>query len=103
MIQREDRVLRQSRREALVVGGVWLIAMLYTVGYCAWRGYGRDPESLRFVAGFPDWIFWGIIVPWLSCVVVAGWLAYFFMTDEPLDEPVLDSGAQARQPGSGGA
>jgi hypothetical protein len=82
---KENRVLRHSRREALLALVIWLAAMSFTVGYCARHAYGRDPSDLSFVMGFPDWVFWGIVVPWVACVVVSWWFAVFFMGDEPLD------------------
>ena len=45
----------------------------------------RDPKSLTFILGFPDWIFWGIVVPWAVCTVVSGLFAFCFMKDEDLD------------------
>ena len=82
----DDSVLISSRREALLVLLIWLAAMSYTVGYCVWRGYGRDWETVSFVLGFPDWVFWGIVCPWLACVGVSCWFAYSFMCDESLGE-----------------
>jgi hypothetical protein len=63
--------------------------MLYTVIFCAWQGYGRT--SVTYVWGFPDWVFWGIVVPWITSTVVSLWFAYFVMTDEPLGEEVTDT------------
>ncbi|MEO8495839.1 MAG: DUF997 family protein, partial [Planctomycetota bacterium] len=82
----DDPVLRSSRREAFVALAIWLAAMSYTVGTCWWRGYGRDWETVTFVLGFPDWVFWGIICPWLACVALSWWFAYCFMSDESLGE-----------------
>ena len=63
----------------------WLGAMIYTVTYCYLHGYGRTKESLKFVLGFPDWVFWGIVLPWGLCTIVASLFAFFFMKDEDLD------------------
>jgi hypothetical protein len=38
------------------------------------------------VFGFPDWVFWGIITPWVTCVVVGLWFSYAFMTDEEVGD-----------------
>jgi len=86
----DDPVLRSARREALVVLAVWLAALVYTVGYCYAFGYGRDPETLAFVFGVPDWVFWGIIAPWAACVVFSCWFAFVFMTDADLGEELAD-------------
>lgn len=85
----EDPVLKSSRREALWVLTIWATALVYTVGVCYSTGYGRSIESLRFVCGFPDWVFWGIVVPWTVCVAITAWFALRFMTDDALgdDEP----------------
>ncbi len=80
----EDPVVRNARREAIVSVLIWFLAMAYTVGYCWLFAYGRDPATMRFYAGIPDWVLWGIIAPWLVCLVVSWWFAYVFMTDEPL-------------------
>lgn len=81
-----DPVLQSARREALVVLGTWLAAMGYTVSNCYLYGYHRDLADLKFVLGFPDWIFWGIVVPWGVCVVFSLWFGATFMRDEDLGE-----------------
>ena len=84
----EDPVVTHGRREAMLTFAIWLIAMVYTVGYCYLFGYGRTPESLTYVLWFPDWVFWGIVVPWLACVVVTTIFAFLIMVDEPLGPEV---------------
>ena len=84
----EDVVVRAARREAVMALGMWLVAMLYTVTYCYLRGYGRSVESLTFVLWFPDWVFWGIVVPWLICTLVSVVFALRIMGNEPLGEEV---------------
>jgi len=68
--------------------GMWAIAMVYTVTYCYLYGYGRPVEDLTFVLWFPDWVFWGIIAPWLTCVVISVVFAFGIMGDESLGEEV---------------
>ncbi|MBS0261966.1 MAG: DUF997 family protein [Planctomycetes bacterium] len=82
----EDPVLRSARREAVVVFLIWLAALLYTVPYCYLNGYNRSVESLKFVWGFPDWVFWGIFAPWTVCVIVSLYFGHQFMKDEDLGE-----------------
>lgn len=85
---REDPGLRYARREALGAGLTWLAALIYTVGYCSLFAYDRPPESLTFVFGFPDWIFWGVVLPWCVCVLLSWCFAYFFIKDERFtDDP----------------
>ena len=82
----EDPVLRSSRREAIVIFFIWLAAMIYTVTYCYLNGYGRTAESLTFVLGFPDWVFWGILTPWTVCLITSIAFGSIFMHDEDLGE-----------------
>ncbi|HKI20890.1 MAG TPA: DUF997 family protein [Isosphaeraceae bacterium] len=82
----EDPVVRNCRREAVVVAIVAIAATAYTVGYCALFGYDRGGEPIRFVLGFPSWVFWGIVAPWSVCVLISGWFSWRFMSDEDLGE-----------------
>src|SRR5439155_7004199 len=82
----EDPVVRDSRREAGAVALVATVATVYSVGYCALFGYGRADEPIRFVLGFPSWVFWGVVVPWGVCVLISGWFSWRFMSDEELGE-----------------
>ncbi len=82
----DDPVLRSARREAIVVGCTWLLAMGYTVGYCYLNGYDRPIESLTFVLGFPDWVFWGIVTPWAVCALFSLYFGATFIRDEDLGE-----------------
>jgi hypothetical protein len=84
--RREDPVLKSARREALIVFATWIVALTYTIGYSARFGYGRKLEDLHFILGFPDWVFWGIVVPWGVCVVFSWFFASVLMTDEDLGE-----------------
>jgi len=84
--RREDPVLKSARREALIVFATWIIAMAYTIGYCMRYGYGRKVEELQYVFGLPDWIFWGIVVPWGVWVVFSWIFGSVLMTDEDLGE-----------------
>jgi hypothetical protein len=86
----DDPVYRSARREAIFVFVTWATALIYSVSYCAAFGYDRKIDSLTFVWGFPDWVFWGIIVPWGVCILLCFFFSYVFMTDEdlgPSDEP----------------
>lgn len=74
----EDPVVSDSRREAVLTLILFAIAASYTVGYSTLFGYDRDFESMTFVLGVPDWVFWGIIVPWCACTL-AGWLLSIFV------------------------
>ena len=84
--RREDPVLTNARREALLVFAIWLAAAVYSISVCYRLGYGRDVATLTYVFGFPDWIFWGIIVPWTVCTALCFVVPRYVITDEDLGE-----------------
>ena len=75
-----------ARREALIVAAVWLATMSYNAWYGYTHAQGRTLENITFVFGFPDWIFWGFVVPWFVCLAFQYIFAYFIMKDDPLGE-----------------
>jgi hypothetical protein len=101
----DDPVFLDSRREAGVILLAWFLCMLWTVSYCYAFGYtehprvegeitywlptldhlDRDPKSLNtpLGLGIPDWVFWGVAVPWLVCIGFSAWLCFAFMKDDP--------------------
>lgn len=85
----KDPLLVSARREMTIALIMWAVAALCTLGVVSVWGYDRDPKSLTFVLGFPDWVFWGIIVPWASSTILASIFAMTYMQDAPLepDEP----------------
>jgi hypothetical protein len=80
----EDQLVRDARREAVATALVVIAATAYSVGYCALFGYGREGEPIRFVLGFPSWVFWGVVAPWAGCVLISGWFSWRFMRDDDL-------------------
>jgi hypothetical protein len=92
-------LLRQSRREALIVLAVWAVALVWTVGYCYLFGYRHPPDSplvqwglaaarsdanFRQVLGLPDWVLVGILLPWLACTAFTILFSLFGMKDADL-------------------
>ena len=68
-----DPVLKNSRREAIVIGLAWLAATIYCCGY-SYFGYNRagqplGVEDVHPIFGMPSWFFWGVIAPWAVCAV----------------------------------
>jgi hypothetical protein len=59
-----DPVFVNSRREALIILGLFAVALIYTVTYCYLCGYNRAVESIETYWGIPDWVFWGVFAPW---------------------------------------
>ncbi|WP_373651658.1 DUF997 family protein [Schlesneria sp. DSM 10557] len=79
-------LLKAARREAIAAFAIWLAATIFSLGYCFTYGYSRDPETLTYVMGFPDWVFWGIVLPWGVCTIISTLFAFVFMTDDELPE-----------------
>ena len=88
--RREDPVLTSARREAWLVFAIWLVACIYSISVCYRYGYGRDAATLTYVLGFPDWIFWGVVVPWSACTAACFVMAYYVITDEDLGEEQVE-------------
>jgi len=81
-----DPVFRHARREALIVLAVWIAGMLWTVCYCSATGYDIPPEQVHATLGIPNWVFWGVLVPWLCIIVFSIWFGLFFMAADDLGQ-----------------
>jgi len=81
-----DPLVRSSMREALLVTAIWFIAGTWSISVCYLMGYNRSVESLKLVFGFPDWIFWGIVIPWMTCTVVSILFGLIFIRDGELGQ-----------------
>ncbi|HZL89222.1 MAG TPA: hypothetical protein VFB96_12655 [Pirellulaceae bacterium] len=87
---RVDPVLRSAWPEALIVFSLWSAALAWSVGYCALFAYppkdklAEAARELTFVFGFPAWIFWGVVLPWVLCAVVSFLISCFVIADEDL-------------------
>ena len=123
-----DPVFRNSLHEARFILGLWTCCFFYTVSYCYLNGYlsheplpsaigpavgswlgpleslNRDPETLTypFGLGIPDWVFYGIAVPWFICIVASFWYGLFMFAEDDLsvgeatDDISTDAAASAK-------
>ena len=82
--RKTDPLLHACFREAMLVSGIWLVAMTWSILVCYQMGYNRPAGSLKIVLGFPDWIFWGIVVPWITCAVISCVFGVVFVRDGDL-------------------
>jgi uncharacterized BrkB/YihY/UPF0761 family membrane protein len=64
----EDPRYRRSARGAALFGVVYLLIGAVTLGLAFTMG-SRPAEEMTFILGFPDWVFWSLIV-WQAVVVV---------------------------------
>ena len=86
-----DPIFKSARREAAVVLGLWLTACHYSITYCHLFGYERKAAEITYVFGFPDWVFWGIVLPWVLCAGLSLFISVGFMTDGDLAEGAADA------------
>lgn len=108
----DDRIYLHARREAILILVVWALCGIYTVGYCYLFGYisdepmsdslgppagdlfdsiletRRDPESITFPLGLgiPDWVFYGVLLPWGICIAFTIWFCLFYFVEDELPE-----------------
>lgn len=109
---KEDLLYLHSRKEAAIILVVWLGCLLFTVSYCYLHGYlnhnpgpgttgpdlaellgpldsyNRVPASLQtpLGLGIPDWVFYGVLLPWLACLVFTCWFCTFFFAEDDLED-----------------
>ncbi len=103
-----DPVVRNARREAIIIGLVWLAATIYCCLFSWKYGYGTPDHPLtrddvQPILGVPWWAFWGYLVPWGVCALFTIGFAGFFMVDDDLG---LDHAAELQadiRDGSGDA
>jgi len=55
---------------------------------------GEVVRKVRFILGFPDWIVWGVIVPWGLCVGISFAFGSIFMQDDELGEDQVEEGGR---------
>jgi|FaiFalDrversion3_1042247.scaffolds.fasta_scaffold16482_1 hypothetical protein len=93
------RIYTHARRDMLLTVWVWAVALVWTVGYCWLRGYAHEPDSLwvklglattdaevhPLHLGMPNWVFWGVVLPWMLCSCFTMVLS-FLLPDDPLDQ-----------------
>lgn len=117
---REDPLYLNARREAGVILAIWSACLIYTVGFCYLFGYlshepdpgstglsigewvgpltslDREAASLEVPLGLgmPDWVFYGVGVPWLLCIVVTWWFCTFYFTEDELGADFKPEGSQ---------
>jgi hypothetical protein len=88
---KEQRLLRNARREGLLIMAAWALALVWSAAVAAVAGYDRDPADISLVLGIPDWIFWGVVFPWGLCLVFSTWFCFAWMADDDLGKDPEES------------
>ena len=82
----ETSSLRQSRRELWLILLAWLGCALWVISYCSTNGYDLAPEEVSTVLGFPDWVFWGVVTPWMIANAFTFWFCLRFLKNDEDEE-----------------
>jgi len=106
----DDPIFRHTRREAWFIMILWTACLIYNCTYCYLYGYlshpphpvstgpsigemvgpltsfDRDPATLTtpLGLGIPDWVFYGVVMPWLFCIVATFWFCLFIFVEDDL-------------------
>ncbi len=93
------RLLHNARREARLVLGIWAVFLVWVVGFSYLRGYQHPPDGLlarlhlasprgaenfAMTGGLPDWVFWGIALPWLLATAITVVFGFKILRDDDL-------------------
>ena len=60
------------------------------------ESFNRDPATLTtpWDLGIPDWVLYGIAIPWLFCIVATCWFCLFVFHDDDLGGSDLECGRE---------
>jgi len=83
-IAKEQRLLRNARRESLVILSLFAVCLIWSVTSAYILGYGRPEAELTLILGMPSWVFWSVVLPWGLCLVFSIWFCFGFMADDDL-------------------
>lgn len=84
-----DPVLRNARREGLLIFTVWITAAAVCCMVSYHLGYSTPerqlgPNDLHPIFGIPQWVFFGYLIPWFICGAITILIAGFVMADDEL-------------------
>ena len=82
----ETRSLHQSRRELWLILMALLGCAIWVISYCSVNGYNLSPEEVWTVLGFPDWVFRGVVLPWMIANIFTFWFCLRFLKNDEDEE-----------------
>lgn len=93
-----DPIFVTGLREAKWILFMWLCCFIWTMSYCINNGYQTevDPANFPTVFGIPEWVAWGIGLPWIIANVVTIAFCFGYMQDGDLEDPEFNSNAASK-------
>jgi hypothetical protein len=89
----------RTLKEAVVAMMLWLGAGIWVVSVSYWLGYQRPVHS---IGGIPNWVVWGVLLPWVTLFVVHSWYSLFYMRADDAAEPDQQRPTPTARRGPGG-
>lgn len=68
------------RREAIIAGILWVVFATWTITACYIIGY--KAQSVTFIFGIPNWIVWGVLLPWVCATIANSVFALLILADD---------------------
>jgi hypothetical protein len=88
---KEQRLLRNARREGLLIMALWAACLVWSVTSGYFLGYHTPAGAVPLLLGMPSWVFWSVVVPWGICLLFSIWFCFVFMADDDLGQDQEES------------
>lgn len=97
-----DPIFVTGLREAKWILLMWLSCFIWTMTYCISNGYQTevDPSTFPTVFGIPEWVAWGVGLPWVIANIVTVAFCFGYMQDGDLECSDLESEASNKSGGN---
>jgi len=83
---KEQRLLRNARREALLIMSLWAAVLIWSVSSGYVFGYHQPASAVPLILGMPAWVVWSVVAPWIVCLLFSVWFCFVFMADDDLGQ-----------------
>ena len=74
-----------ARRELIYILIAWTVSMVWVIGFSKFHAYPDDPSEIRLMMGLPEWVLWGVALPWVAATSFTMWFALAVMRDFDLE------------------
>lgn len=66
--RRKEEYLKSKRefKKGVIVTAIFI---LFSTIVSYFLGYKRSVSEIKFILGFPDWVFYGVLIPWIAIVL----------------------------------